>query len=238
MPALPKEFMGSLYQQGAMIYGGQLSINADQQSNVARAFERYKEALETAVGSPQTAPVRVSSTRPPSASTATRTRAGSLTQRITTVLTSTPAGMTIAQLARRVNSQAATVQRIVTAQVTTGSYLKEGNKYRMTAPTAAATTAARPAASTSRTRSSRTRTRSRAASSGAETATDRVANLVLQRPGISKAEVITAMAPARPNHVGIWLSRLCKANRITGTNAGQDGPYYPTATSQRQAAAA
>jgi hypothetical protein len=234
MPALPKELNASLYEQGALIYGGKLPINIEQQSTVARAFERYRETLEaafhnpmpaTTTGGPTTRPTRGATTTTKATST-TPSAGGTLTQRITAALTAMPAGMTVAQIARKLNAQQPAIQRILTPNVTKGVYVKEGNKYRMsgTAPAAAPATA------------SSTPARSRTRSGSGETQTDKVANLVLQRPGITKAEVITAMAPARPNHVGIWLARLCTANRITGAQGGKDGPYYPTSTTQRAAA--
>jgi len=223
MPALPKELVGSLYQQGAMIYGGRLQIPANQQTNVERAFERYREILENAVsGASAPAPTTQPSSETGQPQGSAPGSRPNLTTRITEALTSTPSGMTVGQLARRLKVQNSSVERIVARQVTSGTYVKEGNKYRMS--TGAAPAAAAPAAA---------RTRARQSGSGA---LDRVVNLVMQRPGITKAEVITAMAPDRANHVGIWLSRLCKSNRITGTQDGTDGPYYPTATAQRAAA--
>jgi hypothetical protein len=236
MPALSRE---ALFQHIGMVYFNRLLPN--QQTIMERAFERLYGDLEGLGVSLPSAPIRATTPQPatshasptPTPTPAPTRNRTSLTQRITAALTSTPAGLTIAQIARRLNSQPQTVTRIMTQQVTTGTYLKEGNKYRMS--TTAAAPAAAPAKAAS-TPSSRPRARARPAAG--ETATDRVVNLVVQRPGITKADVITAMAPARPNHVGIWLARMCKSNRITGTQGGKEGPYYPTATSQRQAAAA
>jgi hypothetical protein len=238
MPAMTREGM---FQHIGMVYFNNLPAN--QQTTLQRAFERLYGDLEglgvttTSPPAAHPAPTNAPTPAPRQQKTSetptpgpTRNRT-SLTQRITEALSSAPTGFTIAQIARRLKSQPPAVTKIVTQQVTTGAYVKEGNKYRMST-TAAAPAAAEPAtgARTGGTRPPRNR-----AGSG-ETATDRVANLVVQRPGITKAEVISAMAPARPNHVGIWLARLCKSNRITGTQAGKEGPYYPTAISQRAAA--
>jgi hypothetical protein len=242
--SLPREmqmFLSSLYQQQAQILRGELPFNTEQTRMVSRAMDNYRETVENAVSNipssrhpaPSQAPAPAPATGQQAAPTPTPTRnRTSLTQRITAALTSTPAGLTIAQLARRLNSQPQTITRIVTQQVTTGTYVKEGNKYRMS--TTAAAPAAAPAKAAAGTTPTRTRMRARPAAG--ETVTDRVAALVLQRPGITKAEVTAAMAPARANHVGIWLKRACEANRITGTKDGTDGPYYPTSTSQRAAA--
>jgi hypothetical protein len=247
--SLPREmqmFLGSLYQQQAQILRGELPFSTEQTRIVSRALDNYRETVENAVSnipsSRQPAPSQAPAPAPATgqqagaAPTPTRNRT-SLTYRITETLTSTPAGMTVAQIARKLNAQQPTIERILTPNVTRGVFVKEGNKYRMSSGTATAGTGtgtqpAQPAAAGT---TSRPRNRARSASSG-ETATDRVATLVMQRPGITKAEVIAAMSPARPNHVGIWLARLCKNNRIAGAQGGQDGPYYPTSTTQRAAA--
>jgi hypothetical protein len=248
MPALSREEM---FQHIGMVYFNSRSLN--QQTTLERSFERLYGDLEGlgVTTSPAAHPAPTNAPTPPprqqraspaqtpaqTPAPAPRRNRTSLTQRITEALTNTPGGMTLAQIARRVNSQQLTVTRTLTQQVTTGSYVKEANKYRIstTAPGAAAPAAGtQPAAAQSAPRSPRPRARAR--SSTGETATDRVVNLVVQRPGITKAEVITAMAPARPNHVGIWLARMCKSNRITGSQSGKEGPYYPTSTSQRAAA--
>ena len=246
LPTEVRMFLGSLYQQQAQILRGELPFNTEQTRVVSRALDNYKEIVENAASNlpssrqpaPSQAPAPATGQQPGAAPTRTR----NLTQRIGEALSSNPAGLTMRQLYTRIpGTQESTIDRIVTQQVTAGTFVKEANKYRTstTAPAAApaaAPGAAAPAAASRTQQPARARTRARGGS--AETATDRVANLVLQRPGITKADVITAMSPARPNHVGIWLARLCSSNRITGTQAGKDGPYYPTATAQRQAAAA
>lgn len=236
MPAMTREAM---FHHIGMVYFNSRPLN--EQTTLQRSFERLYGDLEglglsTSPAAPP-APIvprgqqQVTPTPGQQPTPAPGRNRTSLTQRFTEALSGTPAGMTIAQVVRKLNAKAETIQNIATRQVTTGAYVKEGNKYRI--GTAAVTPAPAQPAAAAKTPSPRNRARSGA---NAETATDRVANLVQQRPGITKAEVISAMAPARPNHVGIWLARLCTNNRITGTQGGKDGPYYPTPTTQRAAA--
>ena len=236
MPTLPKQFVDSLYQAGAMIYGRLLPIPETELPKVENAFETFKTACENAV----IGTVRVPAGEEPGTGTGPRPRgAPAMNEAIVGYLSTEPlAWCTPNQILRgiktsRPNLKSEALQtRLKKDAGKPGMWIVgAAGRYGMPGAIAVkhtngpANAGATPAAATKMMRQ------------------DVTLDYVIAHPGSAKDHVIANVKgqlfkgkPIRAQDVGNDLARLVKGGKITG---GKTGPYWhvPAAQVSRQSAA-
>ena len=219
MPELPKTFKSTLYNAGAIIYSGVLPIPVENQPKAERAFESFRMTMEELVTT-KTPPVPREDAGG-AGPTRVRTRTNTTTKIAALLTTAGITGMTIAAIAKGLNSTTEKMLPVMTKGVADGKYLKEGSRYRLVAPV----TTTQPTGAIAPTGTAPPGT---APTSPGPGLADRVYNWIFANPNCTNPILYAAFPDVWPNHMGGALSRLRKEvpPRINGTSPG---PYWVTA---------
>ncbi len=233
---MPNEFMSLLYSCGAAIYqlppSPTATIILRKFQQIAETFSGEKSADTPGKGVEKSAPEKRRRGRRPGRATASVQIAA---------LVSTKGPMTAAQITRSLSLNAATVNRYLKTAQLAGKMVPEGKKYRWVGDSPVDAVAAAPKKTLVRKARAAKAT---GAAAGEEKLGDRILHYLSSHDSCTKNEIIQAMKPARPNHVGIAINRLYRGGHITSQTVtpasgikpiSADGPYSHAPRAQQAA---